>query len=222
MCTATFQATFLHPNVESQVNMPIPKTQPPHKDDINSKLSELTTDLSWVKKSGWTILVFYAVVFAGLIKWYLPKELDQLRETVKGDTSGTIHQLDSRISTIEVQLNTLIGFQKEALLKSIASQSPKFFAASLPVLQKVIEHPPSEQFKPDAPTLLDIAASLRDASENIPDYWPTVLQFLQFASAGMSPDVPPPGKPTSSASGNKGFPVSLHLYHEVVLLMEEI
>lgn len=195
------------------------KPQPLPPDDTNSKITEFTREQSWLKRVGWKIATVYAAAFIGLITWYLPKELTQLRETIKGDTAVTIQPLDRRLSTVEGQLRTLIDFQEQIALKDIAKQDRRSFPKSLPVLRKLTGNPPSGQFKPDPATLGEIAAKLRNTSETAPDYWPTVLQFIQFASAGTAPPgVPPRNAPALVRIAPEATGAQLELEGQVVIL----
>jgi hypothetical protein len=81
-------------------------------------------------------------------------------------------------------------------LERFRDMDPQIFAVSLSDLQKVVMQSPSATV-PDKPTISAIAAQLSRTPESSPQYWPTVLRFLQFASASNSPDVPPPGTRTN-------------------------
>ena len=78
-------------------------------------------------------------------------------------------------------------------LQQISALDPKTFEHSLPQLRQVLEQP-SPNAGSDQQTLTTIAGKLRQTSESNPDYWPTVLRFIQFASARMAPKAPPPGQ----------------------------
>jgi hypothetical protein len=83
-------------------------------------------------------------------------------------------------------------------LETFAVMDQKKFAESLPTLHTALSNPAAngnlEQATPALRTLRQIAIKLRQTSESRPEYWPTVLQFIQFASFAMVPpsDVPPP------------------------------
>jgi hypothetical protein len=66
--------------------------------------------------------------------------------------------------------------------------------------------------------LQEVALKLRSTNQNAPDYWVTVLQFIRFASAGASPNVPPPGIAEEIFSGNTGFGFSATYSDRRVLL----
>src|ERR1700733_11535682 len=42
-------------------------------------------------------------------------------------------------------------------------------------------------------TIEQVRLRLADIKSASPDYWPTVVRFLQFATAGLFPNAPPPG-----------------------------
>jgi hypothetical protein len=98
---------------------------------------------------------------------------------------------EDRLTTIESQLLTLRASSSPSpVLKEIGNLDGKRFAKALPALSKVVQQPVAE-VNPSSATLLDVAQKLKDADHSDPVYWPTVFQFVQFASAGLSPDVPP-------------------------------
>jgi hypothetical protein len=104
-------------------------------------------------------------------------------------------------------------------LEDISQLDEKRFAKALPQLQEITERPFPVP-PPSPPTIREVARKLLSIDERSPGYWPTVLRFIQFASAGLSPDVPAHGPPTSSFTNNVGFGLAgmINISHEVVLL----
>jgi hypothetical protein len=84
-------------------------------------------------------------------------------------------------------------------LQQISSLDQKTFEHSLAQLRQAIEQP-GHQAVADQQTLTAIAGKLRQTGQSTPDYWPTVLQFIQFASSTMAPNAPPPGQQPSVLS----------------------
>jgi hypothetical protein len=130
---------------------------------------------------------------------------------------------EDRLGNIETQLLELRASQSpKAVLKQINELDPKTFAKALPALRKVAEQPVSE-VAPNEATLHQIATQLRNTSETTPDYWSTVLRFIQFATAGFSPNAPPPGPPQSVLSNvfaNGPTALVLRTYSNEVVLLE--
>ncbi len=79
-------------------------------------------------------------------------------------------------------------------LEQIASLDQQTFEHSLPQLRQAIR-PPGPPSGADQETLAAIAGKLRQTGESTPDYWPTVLRFIEFESSRMAPNAPPPGQP---------------------------
>jgi hypothetical protein len=77
----------------------------------------------------------------------------------------------------------------------IGALKPKALAEALPALRKVAQQP---AVSVSAQTIRTIGANLAQVSEQTPQYWPTVLLFIESASAGASPSAPPPGATHSS------------------------
>ncbi len=98
---------------------------------------------------------------------------------------------EQRLNNIESQLRTLNASQNPGkVLKEIASLGPKQFAQNLPALRKVSEQPLAD-VSPAPDTLKRVAYQLKSVDETTEEYWPTVLKFIEFASAGLAPNAPP-------------------------------
>jgi len=104
-----------------------------------------------------------------------------------------------RLDSIEAGLRVLQAAQIPGkVLKELVNLPPKKFALNLPALRKVAEQPIKEvQAEPVA--LTEITKRLRSTDQASQEYWPTVLQFLSFASTVKSdPRVPPRSAPAIS------------------------
>ena len=78
-------------------------------------------------------------------------------------------------------------------LEQISSLDQKTFEHSLRQLRQAMEQP-SLNVAADQEVLTALAGRLRQCSESTPDYWPTVLRFIPFASSRLAPNAPPPGQ----------------------------
>ena len=84
-------------------------------------------------------------------------------------------------------------------LQVFAGMDLKRFTASLPLLHKAVLQAAPLGALQDIVLLRSIADKLRHTSEDSPDYWPTLMQFIRFATAGS---VAHPGKTTIRLSNN--------------------
>jgi len=79
---------------------------------------------------------------------------------------------------------------------------PKQFSNALPALQRVTAHPVAA-VAPEPATLSEVAVKLQFVNETVPDYWRTALNYIWWASAGMSPNAPPRANPTLRFPGSE-------------------
>jgi hypothetical protein len=129
---------------------------------------------------------------------------------------------DDRLVSIEALLrNSRATAEPAKVLREIAGLGVKETIPNLPALRKVVERPVSE-VDPQPSTLQKVAGNLRLVNEGTPEYWPTVLRFIQFASTSMSPGAPPMGSQASVFSGLHGAPVTMNGTTGQTVLLSDI
>jgi hypothetical protein len=154
----------------------------------------------WAKEWGALPLIGGAIIIA-FFEWnHFTNDFATFSTKTK-DRLDELEKLPPRLDSFEKELQRLEFYQS---LKDISSSDPATFSRSLPDLRKILQHPVSEA-KPSHSLLLQLASKLRETSDASPDYWPTVLEFIQFASSAMTPptDVPPPGPPYTSMRNSR-------------------
>jgi hypothetical protein len=120
-----------------------------------------------------------------------------------GSLNSDVKYLQKDAAEIRTTLTTIQGtlFNMRAaedpgnVLKELATAKPQVFAEALPALRSISEKPPAG--KSDPALLRALASKLTKVSDTTPEYWPTALRFIEFASSGLTADVPPPGSPVS-------------------------
>jgi hypothetical protein len=96
----------------------------------------------------------------------------------------------------------ILNLDPSKALQNISQLNQNDFAKALSALQRITA---TRSEKPiPQPIIQAVAQRLQSLNESSPEYWPTVLQFIHFASSGASPDVPPPGAPNWLISNNSG------------------
>lgn len=176
-----------------------------------------------VRRIGWAVIGIYLALFGGLITWYLPNQLSNLRELIKGDTTSKIEPLQRQLDQIQGELSKTASLNSAETLERLSKSDPKALSASLSQLRRAVQQPPNE-VNAEPKTLRSLARKLMAISSSSPDYWPAVLGFIQFASASMvkPSNVPPPGNPQiilSHVSSNTPNGIKLPVIrHKIVLL----
>jgi hypothetical protein len=147
------------------------------------------------------IVAFVASTFIALLMMALSFHSQATARAVeeaafRTSTKDTLDQIQATLRSLQASQSP------KKVLQEIAGLDSKQFLQNLPALRKVAEQPPA-QAEPSSFVIRAVANKLRTVDENSPDYWPTVLQFLQFASEGLSSDVPAPGPPELVLTGEK-------------------
>jgi hypothetical protein len=216
---------------EVDQDMPVRKDT---KEEIARELqAQLALALESLKPKGIRKLLHW------IIEWGLSSVAIMLPITLLGITLAAVYysisgvrensefraHTNDRLDAIESQVRLLLAPQAPStVLKEMGSLNQKAFSMSLPALRKVSELP-ATRVRADPETVREIAFRLRTTNDSSPDYWPTVLQFIQFASAALTPptDIPPPGTASFQAhdmdcrSGPNGKPCVI-ISHRIVLL----
>jgi hypothetical protein len=109
-------------------------------------------------------------------------------------TEFRVHAND-RLDQIEAQLRVLQApSAPRKVLSELASLPPKSLEKNLSALRSVVQQP-NDQFVPIPETLQNVRRNLTHVDQDSPDYWPTALEFIAFASNSLAPNAPPRGTP---------------------------
>jgi hypothetical protein len=162
-------------------------------DEISKRLPTSPAQVTrWQKAS--PIIAAGALVFAAFAFWsnHSAGDLKNLVTIEVGsqlkDPLRRLGETESDVRAIKEYL-ALGGFH--AFLNLPKSQSEK----DLPQLRRSLELAGSTRVSVPAATIEQVRLRLADMNPASPDYWPTVVRFLQVATAGFSPKAPPSGQP---------------------------
>lgn len=126
----------------------------------------------------------------------------------KTSTGMKLEGVNVRLDKIDTSLLELRASQSpDSVLHEINGLDPAKFARAVPALRIAVQKPLVANSEVSRPLLGGIAEKLSKTNPLVPNYWQTVLEFLQFASAGLAPpSVPPPGsKPLLRSSAGMQF-----------------
>lgn len=194
---------------------------------INEQLAQINRQLTdSAEKDGWAkarqrIVSFGSpVAIVALIATLLAIAFGAVYQSfahVKEETAFRTHTNDQLADINKSLLELRAAIFPGRTLSQITDLNGEAFAKSLPALYVAISQP-IQGNGPDESTLRAIAQKLDRTDENAPDYWPTVLQFIRFASSRSVKDVPPPRKPDMVIAYNTGRGFPAHATGQVVLL----
>jgi len=174
--------------------------------------AELTTQHATLKERVTNHIKFFWAVFAFFAAWLaaISAALFTMNGTLNSIKANQ-QELHSSITTIEASTNP------RKALEDIAKAPPLVFAKLLPAVRKLSQQPPSE-IRPGEPQLQQIAYKLRTGYKSEADYWPTVFQFINFASSSVASEVPP-SSPTPNLVISQSYGIAPGtISHQLVLL----
>jgi hypothetical protein len=135
-------------------------------------------------------------------------------------TGDRLDGTEKRLEKIEAGILELRAFQSpEAVLHEINGLEPATFNRALQALRTAVQKP-IEANKISQPLLLGIAGKLSKTNPSTPGYWPTVLEFLQFASAGLAPANVPPSGSTPAVKSSSGLRMNYDTFAGVTVLLD--
>jgi len=180
----------------------------------------LATIREWASLAGGVAVIIFVVTQWGEYKEFKgntqrsEQEADQKFDAY----DKRLDKIDAHLAEIDAKLEKLLvrGFPGKTF-QEINTLDRKDFARALLQLSGLLLKPQAHENVAPA-VLRGIAQKLQNTDPTVPDYWPTALRFIQFATSGLSPDVPPPGSPVYLRVGAGAFDLSVHVSHVVVKL----
>lgn len=165
--------------------------------EISRQISEHLNPHGWRKLQQWLpTAAVIAIIIGGLSGWYYALTRVDKEARFEAHTEDQLRDIQTKLSALRASQT----------LNELGNLNQKQFADALPRLRTVSAIPAST-VNPSREVLQTILAKLRSTPETSPEYWPTLLQFLHFASTAFSAKVPPPGPPTIYFGHNIGFPL---------------
>jgi len=148
--------------------------------------------LTWLISLSTILLAVYAGVVPHIEKDDALEIAKQVSESLKGP-SQQIQQTSQDIAVIKARLDDWAPFIVPEILKRHSSMNQDEFNKSLASLRNAMQIAAQARAVVPNETIQKIAQQLRQTGESSPEYWPTILQFIQFASASLiaPADVPP-------------------------------
>ena len=188
---------------------------------------------SWIwKERNWTIpTLLSAICLIGGLAAYLTtlvldRHLDSHIASFTQPITNKLTTVSDNTITMKAEIEgikeDLRSMRAQATLNNLAEENPTKLAHSLHALRSAVQLP-STKVAVNSKTLLTISKNLSLVPESSEEYWPTVLQFIRFASSVMIPpsDVPPPGAPYSYIGRfhcGLGTKICMNLSHLAIIL----
>jgi hypothetical protein len=164
------------------------------------RLATLEERSNWHRNIGWTIVGIVGSVFVLLLTWYIPKELGNLRESVKSDNAAQLEPITEKL----VRLTAIVELRQSKDVAQVLknnldfSKDPKL---AVKTLAAIAHEAQTEGFKTNPDVLIDTNRDLQQVADKHPDLktvtWAARLELVGYrTSLNISPSQPVAGIPT--------------------------
>ncbi len=161
---------------------------PPKDDTVGTRLSTLEERSNWHRIIGWGVAGLAGVLFAGLVTWYLPLQLSNVRDGIKSDTAAQLLPLQIQLAKL-----TATAALKESKDVAEAIQRSADFSAPRSAIEavKTIARQARADKLQTAPSVLKEAnAEIQNAISSDPaltdEGWSATLALVDYRST-LSP-----------------------------------
>lgn len=113
------------------------------------------------------------------------------RHEIDDEVRAQLAQPLQLLNQVSLDVAEIKGELRRISLNGFAAADNQTFAKSLPDLRRAMAQPVADVSRD---TLEHLALKLHQTPQSSPEYWPTTLQFIGFASASLAPE----GVPTDS------------------------
>jgi hypothetical protein len=168
---------------------------PPKDEALGTRLSTLEERSNWHRTIGWGITGLAGALFAGLITWYLPTQLSNVRDGIKSDTAAQL--LPLQIQLAKLTATAVLKESKdvaEALQQSADFSTPR---SAIEAVKTIAQQARADKLETAPSVLKDANVKIQSAISIDPALievgWSATLALVDYRSTL------PPGNDLSSS-----------------------
>jgi hypothetical protein len=181
---------------------------PPKDETLGTRLSMLEERSNWHRNIGWSIAGLAGVLFAGLITWYLPFQLSNVRDGIKSDTAAQLLPLQIQLA----KLTATAALKESKDVAEAIQQSADFSAprSAIEAVKTIARQARADKLETAPSVLKEANAKIQSAVSSDPalvdEGWAATLALVDYRSAlspthNLSPATP-------SKPQNTGLPLA--------------
>jgi hypothetical protein len=158
----------------------------PSKDDtLGTRLSTLEERSNWHRNIGWTIAGLAGTLFAGLITWYLPFQLSNVREGIKSDTAAQLLPLQIQLA----KLTAAAALKESKDVAEAIKQSADFSTprSAIEAIKTIARQAKADRLETAPSVLKEANTKIQSAVSSDPalvdEGWSATLALVDYRSA---------------------------------------
>jgi hypothetical protein len=157
---------------------------PPKDDALGTRLSTLEERSNWHRNIGWSIAGLAGSLFAGLITWYLPTQLSNVRDGIKSDTAAQL--LPLQIQLAKLTATAALKESKdvaEAIQQSADFSTPR---SAIEAVKTIAQRARADKLQTSPSVLKDTNVKIQSAISTDPalidEGWSATLALVDYRS----------------------------------------
>jgi len=166
-------------------DMVTPKQNSEGKSLVEGRLSTLEERSRLHERFGWSIAGLLGAALLGLVTWWIPRELDSLRESIKSDTTNQLEPIKLDLARI----NALLQLKEtksvsEAIRLGVDFSEPKY---AMVAVRAIAEQANAENIQTEPSVLIRANEQVKESANKSPDSveqaWSARLSLADYRSS---------------------------------------
>jgi hypothetical protein len=166
-------------------DMVTPKQNSEGKSSIEGRLSTLEERSVWHRNIGWGVAGLLGAALLGLVTWWIPRESNSLRESIKSDTTNQLEPIKLDLARI----NALLQLKEtrsvsEAIRLGVDFSEPKYAMAAV---KAIAEQANAENIQTEPSVLIkaneQVKESANKSPESVEQAWSARLSLANYRSS---------------------------------------
>ncbi len=155
------------------------------KSTTETRLATLEERQTWIQKVGWWIAGGLAAALVGLATWWIPREMDRVKESIHADTAAQLQPVLIDLARVKALLQLKqTSSVSDAVRLGVDFAEPK---AALAAVKAITDQATAEHIKTEPSVLVNlnsqVKASVGTNLDLIEQAWPVQLAILGYRSS---------------------------------------
>jgi hypothetical protein len=167
------------------MSKPVRSTQEEKISTFGPRLSVLEERSNWHRNVGWGVASFLAAALLALVTWWIPRELNTARDSIKADVSSQLEPMKIDMARISALLELKETKNvSEAIRRGVDFSKPKY---AFVVVRAIAEQAKSDGILTKPEALIEVNDQIKRTVANSPELlseaWAAQLALVDYRSS---------------------------------------
>ena len=152
---------------------------------VEERISTLEKRSNWHRSIGWKVASLLGAALVALVTWWMPHELDSLRNSIKADNASQLEPIKIEMARI----NALLQLKEtksvsEAIRLGVDFSEPKY---ALGAVKAIMQQAKAENIQTEPSVLIKANDQIKDSAKGYPDLlnsaWSARLSLVDYRTS---------------------------------------